>query len=104
MANARGLARFGRAVLGHVQGLAPAVRRQLLDPVPGPGPLRSLGFFGGRTGPHPWFAHAGGGLGAYGELRVYPHADAVSVLVTNGPGRSDARCLDGLDASWLERG
>lgn len=101
MANARGLARFGQAVLGSVPGLTPAVRKQLLAVVPGPGPLRSLGWFSGRTGQHLWFAHAGGGLGAYGELRVYPEAGAVSVLMTNGPGLSDARCLDGLDALWL---
>ena len=103
MANARGLARFGQAVLGIVPGLAPAVRKQLLAVAPGPGPLRSLGWFSGRAGQHLWFAHAGGGLGAYGELRVYPEAGAVSVLMTNGPGLSDARCLDGLDALWLRR-
>lgn len=101
MSNARGLARFGQAVLGSVPGLPPAVRRQLLAVVPGPGPLRSLGWFSGRVGRHPWFAHAGGGLAAYSELRVYPEAGAVSVLMTNGPGFSDARCLDELDALWL---
>jgi D-alanyl-D-alanine carboxypeptidase len=101
MTNARGLARFGQAVLGSVPGLAPAVRQQLLAVVPGPGPLRSLGWFSGRVGRHPWFAHAGGGLGAYSELRVYPEAGAVSVLMTNGPGFSDARRLDELDALWL---
>jgi hypothetical protein len=53
------------------------------------------------VGRHPWFAHAGGGLGAYSELRVYPEAGAVSVLMTNGPGFSDARRLDELDALWL---
>jgi D-alanyl-D-alanine carboxypeptidase len=104
MTNARALARFGQAVLGSVPGLAPAVRKQLLAVVPGPGPLRSLGWFSGRAGRHLWFAHAGGGLGGYGELRVYPEAGAVSVLMTNGPGLRDARCLDGLDALWLEGG
>jgi CubicO group peptidase (beta-lactamase class C family) len=102
IANARGLARFGRAVLGSVPGVTPAVRQQLLAVVPGPGPLRSLGWFSGYVRRHPWFAHAGGGLGAYSELRVYPEAGAVSVLMTNGPGFADARCLDGLDALWLD--
>jgi D-alanyl-D-alanine carboxypeptidase len=104
MANARGLARFGQAVLGSVPGLAPAVRAQMLAVVPGPGPRRSLAWFSGRVGRHPWFAHAGGGLGGYGELRVYPDAGAVSVLMTNGAGLSDARCLDGLDTLWLRSG
>jgi len=100
MANARGLARFGQAVLGSLPGLVPAVRQQLLTVVPGPGPQRSLGWFCGRTGRHQWFAHAGGGLGAYCELRVYPECAAVSVLMTNGPGLSDAHCLDELDSWW----
>jgi D-alanyl-D-alanine carboxypeptidase len=104
IANARGLARFGQAVLGSMPGLMPGVRKQLLAVVPGPGPLRSLGWFSGRTGRHTWFAHAGGGLGGYGELRVYPEAGAVSVLLTNGPGLRDAHDLDGLDALWLDRG
>lgn len=104
IANARGLARLGQSVLGSMPGLTPAVRKQLLAVVPGPGPLRSLGWFSGRIGRHAWFAHAGGGLGGYGELRVYPEAGAVSVLLTNGPGLWDARDLDGLDALWLDRG
>jgi CubicO group peptidase (beta-lactamase class C family) len=101
MANARGLSRFGHAVLGYAPGVVPAVRRELLTVVPGPGPLRSLGWFCGRSGGELWFGHAGGGLGAYSELRVYPAIGAVSVLMTNGPGFSDARCLDELDGPWL---
>jgi hypothetical protein len=41
-------------------------------------------------------------LGYYGELRVYPELGAVSCLLTNGYGLSDARCLDHIDAAWLE--
>lgn len=101
IANARGLARFGQAVLGRVDGLAPAMRHRLLEVVPGPGPARSLGWFAGQLGRQRWFAHAGGGLGGYGELRLYPDAGAVSVLLTNGPGLVDARALDRIDTAWL---
>jgi D-alanyl-D-alanine carboxypeptidase len=101
IANARGLARWARAVIEPGTSMAPAVRRQLLEPVPGPGPRRSLGWFCGGEGRGRWCAHAGGGLGYYGELRVYPALDAVSVLLTNGPGLRDARCLDAIDAVWL---
>ena len=69
--------------------------------MPGPGPSRSLGFFSGVLGDQRWFAHAGGGLGAYGELRLYPDLGAVSAVLTNGPGLSDARCLDDVDRAWL---
>lgn len=102
LANARGLARFGQAVIGSAPGLAPGVRQRLLDIVPGPGPQRSLGWFAGRLGRRLWFAHAGGGLGGYGELRLYPDVGAVSVLLTNGPGLTDARALDRLDETWLD--
>lgn len=101
VANARGLARFGQAVIGIGEGMRPAVRQQLLDIVPGAGPCRSLGWFCGALGHHRWFAHAGGGLGAYGELRLYPQRRAVSVLLTNGPGLTDARCLDQIDPAWI---
>ncbi len=102
VANARGLARFGSAVIGRAPGLAADVRRGLLEVVPGPGPGRSLGFFAGRLGRRHFLAHAGGGLGAYGELRLYPDIGAVSVLLTNGPGLADAQALDSLDETWLD--
>ena len=92
MANARGLARFGQAVIGN---------SRLLDIVPGAGPARSLGWFSGSLGRSRWFAHAGGGLGYYGELRLYPELGVVSCLLTNGYGLSDAHCLDNIDAVWL---
>lgn len=101
IANARGLARFGQAILGFGDALSPEVRRDTLNVVPGHGPTRSLAWFVGALGRHEWRAHAGGGLGGYGELRIYPAAGAVSVLLTNGPGLRDARCLDHIDAAWL---
>jgi hypothetical protein len=73
-----------------------------MDTVAGPGPCRSLGLFCGSLGGHRWLAHAGGGLGGYGELRVYPQLRAVSAILTNGPGLRDARCLDAIDNVWLD--
>lgn len=104
IANARGLARFGHAVLGLGTDLNPSMRRLLFDIVPGLGPPRSLGWFAGMSGGQRWFAHAGGGVGGYGELRLYPELRAVSVLLTNGAGLVDARCLDRLDPIWIARG
>lgn len=102
MANARGLARFGRAVLGTSPGLAAGVRDAMLRVVPGPGPRRSLAWFAGTLASREWFAHAGGGIGGYGELRVYPQLGAASVLLMNRPGLRDARLLDRLDRPWVE--
>lgn len=99
--NARGLVRFGQAVLGLREGIAPAVRSDLLRDVPGPGAARSLGWFRGELAGHTWFAHAGGGLGAYGELRLYPGLSAVSAVLTNRPGLRDEQLLDRLDGLWL---
>lgn len=101
LGDARGLARFGQAVLGDVPGLDPWVRDRLLAVVPGAGPRRSFGGFAGTTGASRWIGHAGGGLGYYGEYRVYPELRAVSVLLTNGPGLSDAGELGAIDAAWL---
>lgn len=101
--NARGAARFGQAVLGLVEGIDPQVRRELLTVVATPGAraTRSLGWFSDRLRGEPWFAHAGGGIGGYGELRLYPELRAVSVLLTNAAGLSDRRALDAIDAAWL---
>jgi D-alanyl-D-alanine carboxypeptidase len=102
VANARGLTRFGRAVIGNGMCTLSKLGEVLLDIVPGPGRGRSLGWFSGSLGRYEWFAHAGGGLGYYGELRLYPELGAVSCLLTNGPGLSDVRCLDQIDTTWLE--
>jgi D-alanyl-D-alanine carboxypeptidase len=99
--NASGLARFGQAVLGLGDGIDPAVRSELLRRVPGPGVARSVGWFCGELAGQAWFAHAGGGLGAYGELRLYPQLSVVSAVLTNRPGLRDERLLDRLDVLWL---
>jgi CubicO group peptidase (beta-lactamase class C family) len=108
LGNARGLAAFAHAVLGppHVEDQRPAplpgsVREALMRTAPGPGPARTLAWFEGRTRGWRWLAHAGGGLGGYGELRLYPDLGAVSVLLTNTPGLRDRRWLDAVDAAWL---
>jgi D-alanyl-D-alanine carboxypeptidase len=102
MANARGLARFGQAILDTGDAMAPEVRRSMLQAVPGPGPSRSLALPCGTLAGHRWLAHAGGGLGAYGELRIYPDLGIVSAILTNGPGFTDARCLDAIDIAWIQ--
>lgn len=101
MANARGLARFGQAGLGQRQGLSAGVREALCRIAPGPGPRRSPGWFAGMLDGQDWLAHAGGGIGAYGELRLYPTLGVVSVLLLGRPGLRDARLLDGIDRPWL---
>jgi CubicO group peptidase (beta-lactamase class C family) len=100
MGNARGLVRFGEAVLGRREGLDVAVRADLLRTVSGPAPSRSLGWFRGSLSNEPWLAHAGGGLGAYGELRLYPESLTVSALLTNRPGLRDEKLLDRVDRLW----
>jgi CubicO group peptidase (beta-lactamase class C family) len=99
--NARGLARFGQALLGQGACFDTALRHLACDAQPGPGDGRSLAWFTGQLAGQPWLGHAGGGLGAYGELRLYPRLGRVSVLLTNRPGLRDARALDRLDAAWL---
>ena len=99
--NARGLVGFGQAVLGQRPGLRASVREALGATVPGPGPARTLAWFEGRLRGQRWLAHAGGGLGGYGELRLYPDLGAVSVLLTNRPGLRDRRWLDTIDVAWL---
>ncbi|HSC64619.1 MAG TPA: serine hydrolase domain-containing protein [Caldimonas sp.] len=98
--NARGLAAFGHAMLG-LGGACGIAREPLLATAPGPGPARTLAWFEGRLQGRRWLAHAGGGLGGYGELRLYPELEVVSVLVSNAPGLRDHRWLDLLDAPGL---
>lgn len=102
IANARGLARFGQAVIDAGAGRLSYLGQQLLHIVPGAGPSRSLALFSGGLGRCGWLAHAGGGLGYYGEFRLYPYLGTVSCLLTNGYGFSDTRSLDHIDAAWLE--
>jgi len=99
--NARGLARFGMALMGHGTFQDDRLRRLVCSVPPGPGEGRTLAWFTGQLAGQPWLSHAGGGLGAYGELRLYPELATASVLLTNRPGLRDARALDRLDAAWL---
>lgn len=101
MANARGLAAFGHACLGHLGADNPPDAHDLLDVVGGPGPQRTLAWFAERTAGVSWRGHAGGGLGGYGELRLYPDIDAVSVLLTNAAGLRDHRWLDTIDPALV---
>jgi hypothetical protein len=92
---------FGQALLGLVPGLPAEACRTALTTVGGGGPERTLALFRGTCQGHEWFGHPGGGLGGYGELRIYPHLSLTSVLLTNGPGLRDARSLDQIDALWM---
>lgn len=103
LANARGLGRFCSAILGEAQGVALATRERLLTLVDGCRPERSVGFFSGKLAGSRWFGHPGGGLGGYGEIRVYPELRAVSVLLTNAPGLANANCLDDIDWHWIQQ-
>lgn len=100
--NARGLARFGLALLGHGASLDARLRRLVCEAEPRAGGERTLACLMGHLAGQPWLGHAGGGLGAYGELRLYPELACVSVLLTNRPGLRDARALDRLDSVWLQ--
>lgn len=101
--NAGGLARFGQALLGGHEPFAPALAAAMLAPAPGTRPARSPALVLGTLHGHTWAGHAGGGLGAYGEFRVYPALGAVSVLLTNRPGFRDEALLDRFDRLWLSR-
>lgn len=104
IANARGLARYAQALLGRGATFAPALRAQLLEPVPEPGggeSQHSLGWFVGKLRGEPYLAHAGGGAGYYCELRLYPRPARVSVLMLNRTGVRDARLLDTIDADFV---
>lgn len=101
IANARGLVRFGQALMDSSGSLPARVREAMLAGVPGPGPARSPGWFSGQLEGVRWFAHAGGGPAYYCELRVYPGRAAVSAIMLNRPGLSDARLLDRIDPVML---
>ena len=80
-----------------------ATRALLFAAESAPGPARSLGWFMGRLGSEPWFAHAGGGPGYYCEARVYPRVGRASVVMLNRTGLRDVRMLDRLDRPLLAR-
>jgi D-alanyl-D-alanine carboxypeptidase len=97
IANAHGLVRYAQALLARDDFLSSASRALLFVPQPGPGPSRSLGWFMGTLGDEPWCAHAGGGAGYYGELRIYPRIGRVSAVMFNRTGIRDEHILDRLD-------
>ena len=99
--NAHGLARFAQALLARDQVMPPLSRALLFTAQAGPGPARSLGWFMGRLGDEPWFAHPGGGAGYYGEVRVYPRAGRVSVVLFNRAGIRDEHILDRIDRFFI---
>jgi CubicO group peptidase (beta-lactamase class C family) len=91
---AEALARYGQALLRPDPAwLPPASRRVLLGLDGQP----ALAWFSGQLRQQPYRAHAGGGGGYYGEIRLYPEAGIGSVLLLNRSGLSDARLLDGPD-------
>ena len=91
IANTHGLARYAQAMLSRGKLLSPTGRAMLFTTQPAPGPARSLGWFAGRLGDEPWYAHAGGGAGYYCELRVYPRLARASVVMSNRTGIRDKR-------------
>ena len=102
--NARGLARFLQAMLGHGDVLSAPYRAWLFTPARGPDGRalgRSLGWFTGELHGETCFAHAGGGFGYYCEARVYPHIGRASVVMFNRSGVRDERFLDRVDGILL---
>ncbi len=99
--NATGLLRYATPLMTSGRLLGEASLSLLLEPVAGPGPSRSLGWFCGRLHGARWCAHAGGGAGYYGELRIYPDLKCASALLLNRPGLRDARLLDDMDAELI---
>lgn len=104
--NARGLAGLAHALFGFGRAAIPPFddepgRAALGATVPGEGRPRTLAWFEGRLLGHRWLGHAGGGLGGYGEWRIYPEQRAVSVLLTNTPGLREHTWLDAIDAAAL---
>lgn len=97
IANASGLAKYLQALLGDAGAPPPDIRVLLFSVASSPGPARSLGWFAGRLGNEPWFAHAGGGAGYYFEARIYPHLARASVVLFNRAGVRDERILDRID-------
>ena len=95
--NAAGVAASLQGLLAR-QGLASSgCPSGLFDSVPMVGPARGLGGFTGWLEGQHWCGHAGGGVGHYGEWRVYPRLQAVSVLLLNRAGLRDEGLLTRID-------
>jgi CubicO group peptidase (beta-lactamase class C family) len=102
--NTRGLSRYLQALLASDNYLSPQTRALLFSPAhtrDGHALARSLGWFTGRLGDEPYFAHAGGGAGYYCELRLYPRSARASVVTMNRAALRDERYLDRVDRFFL---
>lgn len=98
---ADGFVRYVQALLDPRSGLVSAESRRLLftENVLSSGKPSgmSLAWFKGELDGHTYYAHAGGGGGYYGEVRIYPELQRGSVILFNRSGMSDERFLDRLD-------
>jgi CubicO group peptidase (beta-lactamase class C family) len=94
VANASGLARYLAALRAPTPLLDERLRTVLLGPPPY---SPALGWFEGRLGGQRYLAHAGGGLGYYAEIRLYPDSGQGRVLLFNASGLRDRRLIDRLD-------
>ncbi|MCD4696921.1 MAG: beta-lactamase family protein [Bacteroidales bacterium] len=63
----------------------------------------ALGWFTGNLNGHNYFCHAGGGVGYYCEIRIYPELKISSVIIMNRSGMKDERILDKLDLKYLKK-
>ena len=63
----------------------------------------ALGWFLGNLVGHKYFCHAGGGVGYYCEIRMYPALKISSVIIMNRSGMKDERILDKLDIKYLKK-
>lgn len=95
--NAAGVAASLQGLLGRQALASSGCPSGLFDSVPMVGPARSLGGFTGWLEGQHWCGHAGGGVGHYGEWRVYPRLQAVSVLLLNRAGLRDEGLLGRVD-------
>ena len=62
----------------------------------------ALGWFCGNLNGYKYFCHAGGGVGYYAEIRIYPELKISSVILMNRSGMKDERILDKLDVKYLK--
>ena len=62
-----------------------------------------LSWFKGELSGHTYYAHAGGGIGYYCEIRLYPELGKGSVIMFNHSGMTDARFLDNIDKHLINQ-
>jgi len=63
----------------------------------------ALGWFCGNLNGYKYFCHAGGGVGYYAEIRIYPELKISSLIIRNRSGMKDERILDKLDVRYLKK-